>query len=165
MPAPFRTSRVVEFGDTDMAGIVHFANFFRFMEAAEHAYLRACGLSVIGEWEGERVSFPRVAASCDYLKPARFQEVLDVTVAVARLGRSSVTYAFEFFRGGELLARGQITAVFCRVRPGHEMEPQEIPGPIRARLERGPGDQGGQRLTPLVQGLTPGSQGFTPPGY
>src|SRR5919199_1025479 len=130
MTSPFRTTRRIEFADTDMAGIVHFANFFRYMEAAEHAYLRACGLSVVGEWEGEPVSFPRVAASCDYLSPARFPEVLDITVAVARLGRSSVTYAFEFFRGEELLAKGQITAVFCRVRPGHGMEPQEIPGPI-----------------------------------
>jgi acyl-CoA thioester hydrolase len=141
MTPAFRTSRVVEFGDTDMAGIVHFANFFRFMEAAEHAYLRACGLSVVGEWGGERFSFPRVAASCDYVRPARFQDVLDVTVAVARLGRSSVTYAFEFFKGPDLLAKGQITAVFCRLRAGHEMEPQEIPGPIRARLERGPAQE------------------------
>ena len=40
MADPFRTTRLVEFGDTDMAGIVHFANFFRYMESAEHAFLR-----------------------------------------------------------------------------------------------------------------------------
>ena len=138
MSALFRTSRRVEFADTDMAGIVHFANFFRYMEAAEHAFLRACGLSVALEWEGESFSFPRVAASCDYLKPARFQDVLEVSVAVRRLGRSSVTYGFEFRKGGEALARGQITAVFCRIRPGHGMEARAIPTAIRERLQRGP---------------------------
>src|SRR3954452_18413358 len=97
MPGVFRVQRIVEFSDTDMAGIVHFSNFFRYMEAAEHAFLRACGLSVSMEWEGETVSFPRVAAACDFTRPARFEDVLDVTVAVQRLGRSSVTYAFEFF--------------------------------------------------------------------
>ena len=53
MPAPFRTTRRVEFADTDMAGIVHFANFFRYMEAAEVEFLRARGLSVKLEWDAE----------------------------------------------------------------------------------------------------------------
>src|SRR5262245_28646176 len=125
-----------------MAGIVHFANFFRYMEAAEHAYLRACGLSVVAEWEGQPVSFPRVSASCDYLRPARFADVLEILVRVARVGRSSVTYSFEFLKPGETVAQGQITAVFCRVLPGHGIEPLEIPGPIRERLVAGPPAQG-----------------------
>ena len=65
MAEPFRVTRLVEFGDTDMAGIAHFSVFFRYMEAAEHAYLRSLGLSVAMEWEGERVGFPRVSAACD----------------------------------------------------------------------------------------------------
>jgi YbgC/YbaW family acyl-CoA thioester hydrolase len=134
MPAPFRTTRLVEFGDTDMAGIVHFANFFRYMEAAEHAFLRSRGLSVVMEWEGEPVSMPRVSASCDYLRPVRFADEIEVTVAVQRLGRSSVTYAFEFFKGTEAVARGQVTGVFCVVGPGHRLEAREIPAAIRARL-------------------------------
>jgi YbgC/YbaW family acyl-CoA thioester hydrolase len=138
MAEPFRVTRIVEFGDTDMAGIVHFANFFRYMEAAEHAYLRACGLSVVAEWEGEHVSFPRVSASCDFVRPARFGDVLEIAVRIERLGRSSVTYTFEVSKVGEVVARGQLTAVFCRVRPGHGIEPLEIPGAIRALLERGP---------------------------
>ena len=46
MSTPFRTTRRIEFADTEMAGIVHFANFFRFMEAAEVEFLRSRGLSV-----------------------------------------------------------------------------------------------------------------------
>ncbi len=46
MTTPFTTTRRVEFGDTDMAGIMHFANFFRFMESAEIDFLQSLGLSV-----------------------------------------------------------------------------------------------------------------------
>ena len=56
----FRTTRRIEFGDTDMAGIVHFANFFRFMESAECEFLRSRGLSVKLDWEGQAIGFPRV---------------------------------------------------------------------------------------------------------
>jgi acyl-CoA thioester hydrolase len=134
MAGVFRTSRMVEFGDTDMAGIVHFANYFRYMEAAEHAYLRACGLSVVTEWDDQKVSFPRVSATCDYLKPARFQEVIDITVEVEKLGRSSVTYTFEFHRGTDLLARGRVTAVLCRMTGDHRLETIEIPEEMRERI-------------------------------
>jgi YbgC/YbaW family acyl-CoA thioester hydrolase len=121
-----------------MAGIVHFANFFRFMESAEHAYLRACGLSVYLEWEGQTLSFPRVSASCDYLRPARFSDVLELAVRIDRIGRSSVSYAFTFHKGEELIAEGTITTVCCRVAGRHQLESVTIPEAIREKLLRGP---------------------------
>ena len=135
---PFRLSRLVEFADTDMAGIVHFANFFRFMEAAEHAYLRACGLSVFTEWEGHTVTFPRVNASCDYLRPIRFQDEVEVSVTVERVGRTSVRYAFEFSHAGQAVARGAITTVLCRVLDDGTLESFEFPPALRERLVAGP---------------------------
>jgi YbgC/YbaW family acyl-CoA thioester hydrolase len=138
----FRTSRIVEFADTDMAGIVHFAEFFRYMEAAEHAYLRGCGLNVFHEWQGETVTFPRVSASCDYLTPARFGDMLDVEVEVERIGRSSVRYAFTVRKGDDVVARGQITAVLCRVREDEGLEAFPIPEPLRETLLRGPTETG-----------------------
>jgi len=134
MPA-FRTTRRIEFGDTDMAGIVHFSNFFRFMESAECAFLRTLGLSVKMEWEGETIGFPRVSASCDYLKPARFEDVLDVAVRIERLGTKSVTYAFEFSLAGELIASGKVTSVCCRVGAEDQLEAIEIPARYRALLQ------------------------------
>ena len=89
-----------------MAGIVHFANFFRYMEAAEHAFLRSLGLSVVMEYEGVKYGLPRVSASCDYLHPARFGETLTIAVAVEKLGRSSIAYTFDFSRDEEAIARG-----------------------------------------------------------
>jgi YbgC/YbaW family acyl-CoA thioester hydrolase len=135
MPTPFRTQRRVEFADTDMAGIIHFSNFFRYMEAAEVDFLRSRGLSVSMILDGHRLSFPRVAASCDFLRPARFEDVLEIAVSLQKLGRKSVTYAFEFFKGEELIARGQVSSVCCRLLPDGPLESVEIPPVIRRALE------------------------------
>src|SRR5579862_8605559 len=110
----FRTTRRVEFGETDMAGIVHFSNFFRYMEAAECEFLRSRGLSVVMNFEGLHIGLPRVSATCDYSSPAKFQDLLDVAVSIERIGAKSVTYGFEFTRGGTVLARGKVTSVCCK---------------------------------------------------
>jgi acyl-CoA thioester hydrolase len=135
MAQVFRTTRMVEFSDTDMAGIAHFASFFRFMEAAEHAFLRSLGYSVMMQHGGEKISFPRVSASCDYLAPARFEEVLDISVAVQRLGRSSITYTIDFARGETPIARGLLTTVCCQVSPDHQIQSRPLPEALRRQLE------------------------------
>jgi YbgC/YbaW family acyl-CoA thioester hydrolase len=146
MSAPFRTRRRVEFVDTDMAGIVHFSNFFRWMEAAEVDFLQARGISVAMDWEGKHLGFPRVGASCDFLRPIRFLDVLDIAVTVVRLGAKSVTYGFEFFRDDELVAKGLVSAVCCWIREDNQIESLEIPAGIRALLEGVPRSQaGGER--------------------
>jgi len=136
MPVAFRTRRRIEFVDTDTACIVHFSNFFRFMESAEVEFLRSLGLSVKMPWEGQVLGFPRVSASCDYVKPVRFEDVVDIAVTVERVGTKSVTYAFEFTKDGEPIARGQVTSVCCRVLPDHRMESFELPAGIRQLLQR-----------------------------
>jgi YbgC/YbaW family acyl-CoA thioester hydrolase len=133
---PFHTTRRVDFADTDMAGIVHFTNFFRYMESAEVEFLRSRGLSVKLPWEGETISFPRVAAACDYEKPARFEDVLEIAVSLERIGRKSVTYAFAFSRDGEPIANGRVTSVCCRMTPDRQIEPIEIPARLRDILEQ-----------------------------
>jgi acyl-CoA thioester hydrolase len=133
----FRTTRRIEFGDTDMAGIVHFANFFRFMEAAETEFLRARGLSVTWREDDRRLGFPRVSASCDYSKPARFEDLLDIEVTLEKIGAKSLTYRFDFSRNGKPIAVGRITSVFCKELPGHGLESQEIPPEIRNKLADG----------------------------
>lgn len=132
--AEFHESIRVEFCDTDAAGIVYFANYFRFMERVEHAFFRSLGLSVITRSGNEYLSFPRVRAECEYLAPARFEDQLDLALRVARLGSTSVTFRVEFRRDGATLARGRIVAVCCRVVPGGPMTPVEIPEFIRAPM-------------------------------
>jgi acyl-CoA thioester hydrolase len=132
---PFRVSRIVEFGETDMAGIVHFANFFRYMESAECAFLRSLGLGVKIDWEGQALGFPRVSATCDYVSPARFEDVLDVDVSVLNIGGKSVTYGFEFTRAGKAIAKGKVASVCCRVLGDCKWESITIPQTYRAILE------------------------------
>jgi acyl-CoA thioester hydrolase len=135
MTTAFRTTRRVEFADTDMAGIAHFSNFFRFMESAEVDLLHSLGLSVKLEWEGQQLGFPRVSAACDFLRPVTFEDVLEVLVTVERVGRKSVSYAFEFLEEGEPVARGRVTSVCCRVLPDRSLESVELPATLRQRLE------------------------------
>lgn len=128
-------SRRVEFGDTDMAGIMHFSNFFRFMEAAETDFLRARGLSVSWRRDGVKWGFPRVSAACDYKTPVRFEDVLTIAVAVEKVGSKSVSFRYDFSnQHGAPIAVGRITAVFCRSDGPDHIESVEIPADIRAKL-------------------------------
>jgi acyl-CoA thioester hydrolase len=135
MSAPFVARRRVEFCETDMAGIVHFSNFFRYMEFAEQAFLRSRGMTVAWHEGGQRVGFPRRAVSCEYLKPVRFEDVLEIAVTVIEMGNKSVTYSFSFTCGGEPVAEGRITAVCCREVPNGSMESIIIPDTIRAKFK------------------------------
>jgi YbgC/YbaW family acyl-CoA thioester hydrolase len=131
----FTTTRRVEFGDTDMAGIVHFANFFRFMESAETEFLRSLGLSVSWREAGVKLGLPRVSASCDFQKPAYFEDVLTIAVTIEKVGRKSLSYRFDFSnQRGEALAVGRITAVLVRTTGVNQMESLEIPQDIRDKL-------------------------------
>ena len=132
---PFISSRRVEFCDTDMAGIVHFSAFFRYMEAAEHAWLRALGMSVVHAEEEGHMSWPRVSASCDFRVPVRFEDVLHIEVRIDRLGTKSVTYGFAFAHDEKTVATGKMTSVCCRVRPGLAPQAIAIPDWIVAKLE------------------------------
>lgn len=132
---PFTTTRRVEFGDTDMAGIMHFANFFRFMEAAETDFLHARGVSVAWAAGGVRYGFPRVNVACEFAAPARFEDVLSIAVTVEKVGKKSVAYRFDFTRDGQAVATGRVTAVYCRGTPHGQIESLDIPDDLRAKLE------------------------------
>jgi len=134
MPEVFRTSRRVEFRDTDAAGMVHFSVFFNYLEEAEHEFLRELGLSVfLSDAEGT-LTWPRVSATCDYRETLKFEELVEIELAVARLGSKSVTYAARFLRGGRELATGKLTAVCCRLDEGQPPRSVEIPAWIAAKL-------------------------------
>jgi acyl-CoA thioester hydrolase len=136
----FRTRRRVEMADTDMVGIVHFARFFIFMETAEHELLEAIGTRVLFELDGCQMGWPRVAATCEYLSPARFGDVLDIHVTVAKKGRSSVAYAFAISREGKPIARGRVTTAFCRLDGPDGVRAVRIPEFLSVLLEEAPAE-------------------------
>src|SRR5215210_4912123 len=113
MPQPFTYSRLVQFAETDLAGIAHFANFFRWMEEAEHAYFRSVGLSVRTEYQDQEIGWPRVSTTCDFFAPARFEDQLQIAVRIAKMGEKSITWEIEFTKNGTRLALGKTTSVCC----------------------------------------------------
>ena len=134
MTESFRTNRRVEFADTDAAGIAHFTAFMRWMEQAEHEFLRSRGLSVMSSDETGPISWPRVFASCDFRGAVRFEDTVDIDVAIDRLGEKSITYAFTFSHGGATVAEGTLTAVCCRLTPGKPPQSIGIPEWFREKL-------------------------------
>ncbi len=134
MSEPFRTTRRVEFCETDAAGIAHFSAFLFYMESVEHELLRHLGLSVLWSDADGLLSWPRVSVSCDYSGAVRFEDMLDVATRIARLGEKSVTYEFEFTCDGRKIANGRSVAVCCRMNPGQPPEGIPIPAPIAERL-------------------------------
>ena len=106
MEGAFRYARRVQFGETDMAGIVHFAWMFRYMEEAEHAAWRAAGLSIAGTTSD--LGWPRVAASFDFRSPLRFEDEFEVSVRLVEVGTRSLQYVHTISRGDVLVGTGRM---------------------------------------------------------
>lgn len=135
MQSTYTTTRRVEFHDTDAAGIMHFSTFFTFMEEAEHELLRHLGLSVYLDENGGKISWPRVSASCDFQDSVRFEDEVEISVAIERLGEKSVTYTFQFRHGQREIARGKMTSVCCRILVDEPPRPIPIPEWIVEKLK------------------------------
>jgi len=141
----FTTTCRVEFCDTDMAGIVHFSNFFRYMEQAESEYFRAYGHTLARRnADGSAVGWPRVSASCSFKAPAYYEDELEVRIFVQRRGVKSLTLQFEFHRGDTLIATGQIKTAYCLFRPGEPIQSLEIPEAYNKMLSEVPPENGAE---------------------
>ncbi|MGC6567399.1 MAG: acyl-CoA thioesterase [Akkermansiaceae bacterium] len=130
MSEAFEWSRLVDFYETDLAGIVHFSNFYRWMETAEHAFLRDLGMEI----HDGRIGWPRVNASADFMKPVKFGDLVRVRVSVAEIRRRSVRYAFEILvnQSDEIHATGEMTSVCVDLQ---SMKAIEIPVGILEKLD------------------------------
>lgn len=133
MPIEFSIKRRVQFSETDMAGIMHFANYFRMMEEVEHAFFRSVGLSVSMQHDDIHVGWPRVSASCDFSGPVRFEDEIELRLRVVRLGEKSLNYEVDFLLEGKRVALGKMTSVCCALEP-NGMRSIPIPAELRKKL-------------------------------
>lgn len=125
MPSPSVELRLrVIYGDTDQMGVVYYANYFRFFEAARGEFLRVRGLSY-RDMEKEGALLPVVEAHCHYRASARYDDLLAVRATVEEVKRASFAFVYEIRREGEepLLATGK-TVHACMNREGR---PVRIP--------------------------------------
>ena len=123
----------MNFYETDLAGIVHFSCFFRYMEEAEHALWREAGLTIARA--GEETGFPRLAATCDFHAPLRFEDEFEVWVRVARITRRTLQYSFVMTRGETKIATGSTTVACVSKRSGEPMKAIDLPPEIVAGFE------------------------------
>jgi len=110
--------------DTDAGGRIHFTAAFRWAEAAETGLMRE--LLLLGEWG----DYPRRKVEAEYLKVLRFEDEFEVRLVVERVGRTSITYAWQISRDGELCIRGGHTVVHVDAAG----RPAELPDSVRAAL-------------------------------
>ena len=129
----FTLRRRVMFHETDSAGIVHFSNYFRYMEEAEHALWRAAGISVASR--SANVGLPRVSAAFDYHRPLKFEDEFDARIRIVSIREKSMRYVCALTMGSEQIATGTITVV-CVSKDQHGvMKARPFPPDIASRFE------------------------------
>jgi acyl-CoA thioester hydrolase len=97
----------VYYEDTDAAGIVYYANYFRFIERGRTELLRTLGHDQ-SELMNEGVAFAVREASADFLKPAKLDDLLTVETTIATLGRAQLTFSQRILRDKERLLDAKI---------------------------------------------------------
>ena len=125
----------VYYEDTDLAGIVYYANYLKFIERGRSEYVRALGIDQVELKEGRGLVFAVRRVEADYLSPARFDDRLEVLTAIGQIGGARLVMAQRVMRGEEILFTAQVTLVLMSL----EGRPVRIPADIRARLEEARG--------------------------
>ena len=144
MSSRFHYRRRVLFSETDLAGIAHFSNFFRWMEETEHAFYRSLGLSVHPMQHGvteTATGWPRLKASAEYRLPLQFEEEFEVELLVAEMRTKAIRYEMKFWKHPDdaalrkVAARGELVVVAVRAEAGtREMHATAIPNNFRERI-------------------------------
>ena len=119
----------VYYEDTDLAGVVYYANYLRFIERGRTEALRDMGVdqTVLKE---QGIVFVVTRVNADYLIPARFDDVLEVRTSVDWVKRASCAMWQEIWRGDEKLFLAQAT-VACM---GPDGKPVRLPTEVREIL-------------------------------
>ena len=129
MPSPaFKTVFRIVWAETDAAGVVHYSNYFRFFERAEEEFYRQLGFTFTDTSE-RGLWFPRVEAFCQYKQPARFNDLIEVELAIDDMKEKSLRYSFKIFNKETtfLLATGYIVLVAADKKTGKATQiPKDI---------------------------------------
>ena len=136
----YTTTRRVEFAETDMAGIMHFSNFYRWMETVEHEFFRSLGLSIHMQVNGQSIGWPRLEASCKFKSPLKFEETATIHLEIEEITDKTVTYRFDIEKDGDegiiRIAKGRMTTVCATLEPETgKLSAIPIPRAIREKLD------------------------------
>ena len=127
LAAPFAWRVRVYYEDTDLGGVVYYANYLKYLERARSEWLRHLGVSQSALLAESGLLFAITAVNIRYLKPARFEDELVVSVALEQMRRASMVFSQSIRRdtaAGELLCTAEVTAACLRAQ---DMRPAALP--------------------------------------
>jgi len=122
----------VRYNETDQSGAVYFSNFFVWMDFAVAEFFRS--LDIYDDLHEQSVSFVAGECSARYYAPARYHDLLDVSLEVKKLGNRTIAFVFEMFRGKEKLADGRILYIFTDSKRNKAVK---VPKEVRKALDGG----------------------------
>jgi acyl-CoA thioester hydrolase len=131
MPSVFTWTVRVYYEDTDAGGIVYYANYLKFFERARTEWLRSLGIHQQALLDAESAAFVVRSASVDYLSSARLDDELILRLSVEKLGRASVQFAQQAWRGDTLLSTANVK-VGCV--DAQTMRPRSIPDAAAVKM-------------------------------
>lgn len=120
----------VYYEDTDLAGIVYYANYLKFIERARTEWVSGLGIDQMALKAAEGIVFAVRRVEADYLRPARFGDDLTVETRLTTIGGARLVLDQVVLRGGERLFQAVVTLV-CMTEDGHAAR---VPPVVRARL-------------------------------
>jgi acyl-CoA thioester hydrolase len=123
----------VIYGDTDQMGVVYYANYLRFFEAARNEFIRAKGLRYRDIEAEHGLLLPVVEVAVQYKHPARYDDLVTVEISLTEVRRASARFGYRILRGEELLVTGH-TVHAC---VGLDGRVQRMPEDLLARLSAG----------------------------
>jgi acyl-CoA thioester hydrolase len=134
----------IYYEDTDAGGVVYYANYLKFLERCRSEWLRANGFWQARLLRDAGIVFVVRSVNIDYLKPARLDDLVTVSLDVEKIARSQIFFRQEIRRGDpqggngpeEVLASGRVQIVCVRIgADSGQMKIASIPAAMRAQLE------------------------------
>ncbi len=121
----------VYYEDTDAGGIVFYANYLKFFERARTEWLRALGVQQQALLDADNTAFVVKNVTLDYHASARLDDQLTIQTSVARLGRASVQFLQQAWRGDTLLNTASVTVCCVDIAT---MRPRPLPDHVAAKM-------------------------------
>ena len=144
MAYEYTTTKKIEFSETDMAGLVHFSNYFRYMEVAERDFFESLGLKLIQSAPNDLVGYPRTRAECKFSAPLRFGDTVKIHLAIKSLKDRSIDYQFRLYKlsneeeSDEEVAKGHLTTIYTELMPDGSLQSRPLPPEILEKLDEAP---------------------------
>ena len=129
---PHSFSLRVYYEDTDLAGIVYYANYMKFIERARSEWVREIGVDQVALKADAGIVFAVRRVEADYLAPAKFDDILRVETAVKDISAARITLTQNVMRGDDLLFNSVVTLVCL----GEGGRPTRLPADIRQLMQR-----------------------------